>query len=531
MEERMKRILISDNLSEKGIEILRNTQGIQVDVDTNLSKDKLIEKIKDYNGLAIRSATKVTSDVIDAAENLQVIGRAGIGLDNVDIGAATKKGIVVMNAPEGNTTTTAEHAISMMLALTRKVPQATISLKAGKWEKKKFMGREVFNKTLGVVGLGKIGSIVADRAKGLKMDVIAYDPFISKGRVSEMGIEQVSLDELFARSDYITLHIPLNEETSGLINTESFKKMKDGIMIINCARGGIVNEKDLYDAIKSKKVAGAALDVFEKEPPGDNPLFDLDEVICTPHLGASTDEAQKNVTVDIAEQMINYLLHGTIKNAVNVPSVSGDILSTIKPYMDLSEKLGRFQSQLESGAIEEINIEYIGDIAELDVTPITTSILMGIFRPIMGDTINFVNAPIIAQERNVKVVESKSRKSEDFTSLLTIRTISTKGENLVAGTLFGKNEPRIIRINKFRVETIPNGNMLLFYTIDRPKVIGNIGAILGDMDINIANMQFGREEIGGDAIVLLNIDSPVSKETIEKLSKLPNVVSIKQLKL
>jgi len=302
-------------------------------------------------------------------------------------------------------------------------------------------------------------------------------------------------------------------------------------MIINCARGGMVNEKDLYEAIKSGKVAGAALDVFEQEPPQDSPLFDLDEVICTPHLGASTDEAQENVAVAIAEQIANYLLYGTIKNAVNVPSVSGDTLSRIKPYMDLAEKLGSFQSQLEPGALEEIAIEYSGDIAELDVTPITTSILTGIFKPILRDSINFVNAPIIAKERGVKVVESKSTKSEDFTSLLTIKTRTTKGENIVAGTLFGKKEPRIIRINKFRLEAIPQGNLLLFHTVDRPGVIGNIGSILGNTDTNIANMQFSREEIGGRAIVLLSIDTPVSKIILDELTKLPNVVSIKQLKL
>ncbi len=527
----MKRVLVSDNLSEKGIESLRNTPGIEVDVDTGLSKEELTEKIKDYHGLAIRSATKVTADIIDAAKNLSVIGRAGIGLDNVDIKAATQGGIVVMNAPEGNMVTTAEHAISMMLALSRNIPQATISLKAKKWEKKKFMGRELSGKTLGIIGLGRIGSIVADRAKGLKMNIIAYDPFISKDRVHEMEIEKVSLDELLARSDYITLHMPLNEETKSLINAESFKKMKGGVMIINCARGGIVNEKDLYDAIKSGRVSGAALDVFEQEPPGDNPLFGLDEVICTPHLGASTGEAQQNVAIVIAEQIADYLLHGTIKNAVNVPSVSGETLSNIKPYMDLGQRLGSFQAQLGSGAPEEIVIEYSGDIAEMDVQPITISILIGIFKPIVGDAVNFVNAHIIAQERGVRVVESKSRKSEDFTSLLKLKIRSNKGENLIAGTLFGKKDPRITRINKFRFEAIPEGNILLFYTIDRPMVIGNIGTILGNIGTNISHMEFGREEVGGDAIVLLSTDSRVPKETIEEFGRLPNVVSVNQLQL
>jgi len=527
----MTRVLISDNISEKGIEILRNTPGIEVDVNTGLSKEELRDKINDYHGLAIRSATKVTADILEAAKNLRVIGRAGIGLDNVDVPAATKKGIVVMNAPEGNMTTTAEHAISMMLALSRNIPQATASMKAGKWEKKRFMGRELSNKTLGIIGLGRIGSIVADRAKGLKMNVIAYDPFILQEKVHDMGIEQVSLDELFTRSHYITLHIPFSEETKNIIDGKALKKMNDGAMIINCARGGIIDEKALYEAIKDGKIAGVALDVFEKEPPDNNPLFDLEEVICTPHLGASTDEAQENVAVAITEQLANYLLYGTIKNAVNVPSVSSETISRMKPYMDMAEKLGCFQSQLESGALEEIIIEYNGDIAELDVTPITTSMLTGILRPILGDVINFVNAPIIARERGIKVVESKSRQSEDFTSLITTRVRSTKGENSIAGTLFGKKEPRVIWVNQFRVEAIPQGNMLLFSTIDRPGVIGNIGNILGNMKINIANMQFGREEIGGKAIVILNIDSPLSKETLEKFTQLPNIISVKQLRL
>ncbi|MFH2011916.1 MAG: phosphoglycerate dehydrogenase [Pseudomonadota bacterium] len=527
----MKKILVSDNLSEVGIQILKDTPNIHVDVCTNLSKEELKEKIKDYHGLAIRSATKVTADVIDAAKKLMVIGRAGIGLDNVDIEAATKRGIVVMNAPEGNMITTAEHAIAMMLSLSRNIPQATASMKANKWEKKKFRGKELFDKTLGIIGLGRIGSIVADRAKGLKMNIVAYDPFISEEKAREMEIELLSLDELFERSNYITVHVPLSEGTRNIINKKAFKKMKDGVMIINCARGGIVNEKDLYEAIKSGKVAGAALDVFEKEPPEDNPLFSLDEVICTPHLGASTDEAQENVAIAIAEQISSCLLHGTIRNAVNVPSVTGDTLTRIKPYIDLGEKLGSFQSHLEKGALEEITIEYSGDIAELDVTPITSSILIGIFKPILKDSVNFVNAPVIAKERGVKVVESKTTKSGDFTSLLTIKIRSAKEENIVAGTLFGKKEPRIIRINKFRLEAIPQGNLLLFHTVDRPGVIGNIGSVLGETDINIANMQFSREEIGGKAIVLLNIDTPVSKKIMDKLTKLPNILSIDQLKL
>jgi D-3-phosphoglycerate dehydrogenase len=383
---------VSDKLSAEGLEIFKNTPGIEVDVITNLTPDELKGVIKDYDGLAIRSATKVTSEIIACAEKLAVIGRAGIGVDNVDINAASKRGIVVMNTPGGNTITTGEHAIALMLSLARKIPQATESMKTGKWEKNKFMGNEVFNKTLGVIGIGRVGTIVADRALGLKMNVVAYDPFISPEAAGKMGISLVTLDELLKKSDFITVHTPSTKETKGMINAEAFAKMKKGVFVINCARGGIVSEKDLYDAIVSGKVAGAALDVFEEEPTKNTALVGLENVICTPHLGASTDEAQVNVAIAIAEQIAAFLTKGEIRNAVNFPSVSAELLTVLQPYIGLAEKLGRFEAQLIKGGLKEVVIEYSGEILDYNVAPITISLLKGLLTPILNENVNYINA-------------------------------------------------------------------------------------------------------------------------------------------
>jgi D-3-phosphoglycerate dehydrogenase len=525
------KVLISDNISPQGIEILKRVPEIEVDIKTKLSNEELKEIIKDYDGLIIRSGTKVTAEIIDAATNLKVIGRAGIGVDNVDIGEATKKGIVVMNTPGGNNITTAEHAISLLLSLTRNIPQATTSLKSGKWEKGKFIGCEICNKTLGVIGIGNIGSIVADRALGLKMNVIAYDPYISQESASKIGVELVSLDELFKRSHFITIHVPITEETRHLIDREAFNKMRDRVMIINCARGGIIDEEALYEAIVSGKVAGAALDVFEKEPPGDNPLLKLNNVICTPHLGASTDEAQINVAIAVAEQVVDYLVNGIIKNAVNVPSVSGEILKVLKPYIDLAEKLGSFQVQISKGGLEEISVEYSGEVSKYNVAPITLSLLKGLLSPILGEGVNYVNAPIIAKERGIRVIESKRSEVEDFASLITTKVRTKNEENIIAGAIFGKRDPRIVRIDDFFLEAIPEGYILVIHNIDKPGVIGNIGTTLGKNSINIAGFQLGREKIGGKAISLLHVDSSVPKKVIEEIKKLPNIISVIQVKL
>ncbi len=526
------KVLVSDKLSPKGVEIFKKAKGIEVEVKTKLPPEELKAIIGEYDGLVIRSATKVKPEIIEAADKLKVIGRAGSGLDNVDLPAASKKGIVVMNTPGGNTITTAEHAISMMLALSRKIPQATASMKSKKWEKSKFMGSEIYNKTLGIMGIGSIGSVVADRARGLKMNVLAHDPFLSPERAEKLGVELVNLDDLLKRSDYITIHVPKSKETINLVNKELFSKMKDGVFLINCARGGIVNEKDLCDAINGGKVAGAALDVFEKEPPdSDNPLLDLDEVICTPHLGASTEEAQEKVAVAIAEQMVDYLLNGTIMNAVNVPSVDSELLATIRPYLDLAERLGSFQGQVISGGLEQVSIEYSGEVAALAIAPITVSLLKGLLYSILKEDVNYVNAPVIAKDRGIKVIESTTNESEDFTSLITLKVKTSKEERLVAGTIFGKSDPWIVQVDQFRIEAVPDKYMFLFHTHDRPGVIGNIGTSLAKHSINISRMQFGREKVEGKSLLLLSTDGSVSSEITEQLRGLPHVISLDSIEI
>ncbi len=529
------KVLISDKMSPKGLEVFKQFPELEVDVKVGMSPEELASVIGQYDGLAIRSATKVTSEIIAAADKLKVVGRAGIGVDNVDIEAATRRGIVVMNTPKGNTITTAEHTLSMMLSLSRNIPQATQSMKAGKWEKSRFMGKELFNKTLGVVGLGNIGSIVADRAQGLKMKVIAYDPFISEERATKMGIERVSLEELYQRADYISVHTPMTSETRHMINKESFVKMKEGVRILNCARGGIINEGDLYEALKSGVVAGAAFDVFEQEPPpADHPLLSLDNFICTPHLGASTDEAQVNVAITVAEQIADYLLNGTITNALNVPSVSAEVLKVVGPYLTLAEKMGLFYSQICEGGtcgLSEVRVEYKGKVAELNQAPITTALLKGLLTPIVGAVVNFVNAPAIAKDRGILVTESKTEEAGNFSSMISL-VGSSNGESFtVSGALFGKTEPRIVRINKFEIEALPVGHILVIYAHDKPGVIGSIGSYLGENQVNIGKMQFGREYAGGMSISMVQVDSPVTEEILDGLLQKPNIVSVKEIYL
>ncbi len=524
------KVLISDNISSKCIEILEKA-GIEVSVKTGLTQDELKDCIGEYQGLIIRSATKVTSDVIDKAKNLKVIGRAGSGLDNVDRIAATKKGIVVMNTPGGNTITTAEHTIALMVALARMIPQATISMKSGKWEKKKFMGVELYNKTLGIIGIGNIGSQVAKRMQSFSMNVIAYDPFLSGEKAVTMGVEKVSLEELLKRSDFITIHTPLTPETKYMINKDTIKMMKTGVRIINCARGGIINEKDLYNALLEGKVAGAALDVFEKEPPENNPLLSLDNVITTPHLGASTKEAQENVAIAIAEQIVDYLVFNTIRNAVNFPSIPSDQIARLQPYINLAEKIGGFSSQIFEGGVNEITIEYHGDASDINTAPVTIAAVKGFLAPILEETVNFVNALVIAKERGIDVRETKSTEEGDYQSMIAMRLKAKDKDCYVAGTLFSKKDPRIIMIDNFKVEIIPDGELLFMFNNDKPGVIGNIGKVLGDNNINIARMHFGRETPGGIAISVVTIDTPASPEIIDKIKRLPNILSIKQISL
>lgn len=524
------KVLISDSLSPRGIEILRKA-GFDVDVKTGMSPEELKACIGAYHGLIIRSATKVTADVLEAATNLKVVGRAGSGLDNVDKTAATKKGIVVMNTPGGNTVTTAEHTIALMFALARQIPQATASMKEGKWEKKRFMGVELYHKTLGIIGLGNIGKEVAKRAQGLEMHVIAYDPYLSDENAREMGIEKVELPELYRRSDFITIHTPITAETRNLINRKTIADMKDGVRIINCARGGIVNEDDLYEALRSGKVAGAALDVFEKEPPGENRLLTLDNLICTPHLGAATEEAQDNVAIAVAEQVSDYLAHGIIRNAVNFPSIPAEQVPRLQPYLTLSEKLGSFAAQVFEGAMTEMTIEYRGEASELNTAPVTIALLKGFLTPILEETVNFVNAPVIARERGIEVREMKSADAGDYQSAISLRVRADGKEHSLTGTLLSRRDPRIVRIDNFPVEIVPEGDMLFIYNNDRPGVIGNIGSYLGKCNINIARMHFGRETAGGIAISVVSIDAPITHFQLDEMRKMPNILSLKVVTL
>ncbi|RMD57853.1 MAG: phosphoglycerate dehydrogenase, partial [Nitrospirae bacterium] len=497
------KVLISDNLSKKGIDILRDA-GLEVDIKTALKPEELKSIIGDYDAIIIRSATKLNSGIINAAKKLKVIGRAGSGLDNVDINAATKRGIVVMNTPGGNTITTAEHAISLMLAMARNIPQATASMKAGKWEKKKFMGVEVYNKVLGIIGLGNIGTQVAKRAQALGMRVIAYDPYLSKDRARELGIELLDLKELLRRSDFITIHASLTEETKNLINKETIALMKDGVRLINCARGGIVNERDLYEALKSGKIAAAAFDVFEKEPPVDSPLIQLDNFICTPHLGASTSEAQENVAIAIAEQIVDYLTKGIIRNAVNYPSLPPETIEALEPFINLGERMGCFLSQLLEVPIKELVIEYRGEVSKLPLKPITLAVLKGVFTPILGEDVNYVNASLLAKERGVEVKEMTTENAGDYLSMIDLQIKGNGSIHNVSGVLHGKKEPRIIVLDGFPIEIVPEGEMLVIENIDTPGVIGSIGTLLGNKGINISRMQWGRQKPGGKAISIVS---------------------------
>lgn len=523
------KVLVSDNLSDLGVQIFREAEGIEVDVKVGLSHDELKEIIGEYHGLAVRGATKVNADIIAAADNLKVVGRAGTGLDNVDIPAASKRGIVVMNTPGGNTVTTAEHTISMMMALARNIPQAHASMKAGKWEKKKFSGTEIYGKTLGVVGLGKIGSVVADRAMGLGMNVMAYDPFLSEEQARQLGVRLGSVDDIFKEADFITLHVPLTDDTRGIINTKNIAKMKDGVRIVNCSRGPVVVEDDLADGIESGKVAGAALDVYASEPPGLTRLVSLDRVICTPHLGASTREAQDNVAIAVANQIRDYLLTGTIRNAVNAPAVSGEALENLRPYLDLAQRLGLFLGQTIQTGIKSVEAQYSGDVTNMELKPITTSFLTGLLTPIMKEDVNQVNAPMVAQDRGIVVSETRISKGEHYLSLLRFRVVTERREHVVDGTLFGRSEPRMVRIGKFRGEFDLSGELILIEGVDKPGVIGRVGSTLGDRGINISHFQFAREEEGGEALLFLNTDVRADEQALDALRALDNVVAVRRL--
>jgi D-3-phosphoglycerate dehydrogenase / 2-oxoglutarate reductase len=523
------RVLVSDKLSETAVQIFRD-RGIEVDYKPDLGKDKdaLLAAISLYDGLAIRSATKVTPKILEAAKNLKVIGRAGIGVDNVDIPAASSRGIVVMNTPFGNAITTAEHALSMMMALARQIPEANASTHAGKWEKNRFMGVELFNKTLGVIGCGNIGSIVADRALGLKMKVIAFDPFLSPERAVDLGVEKVELDEIFRRSDFITLHTPMTEKTKGIVNAAALAKCKKGVRIINCARGGLVVEDDLYDAIMSGKVAGAALDVFEVEPASTHKLFGLENVVVTPHLGASTGEAQENVALQVAEQMSDYLLSGAVSNALNMPSISADEAPRLKPFVALAEKLGSFAGQLTDGPITGVVIEYAGDVGEMNTRALTSAALAGVLQPMLG-TVNMVSAPIVARERGIKVDEVRQSQRGAYETYIRLTVRTDNIERSVAGTVFSDGKPRIIQIKGIELESDFGRYMLYVTNQDKPGFIGALGSLLGNAKVNIASFHLGRHSAGEDAICLVQIDEPVPDSVLWAVQKLEQVRQAKPL--
>lgn len=524
------KVLISDALSPAAVQIFKD-RGIEVDFQPSLGKDKekLAEIIGNYDGLAIRSATKATAKILEKANRLKVIGRAGIGVDNVEIPAATAKGIIVMNTPFGNSITTAEHAITLMLSLAREIPQADASTQAGKWEKNRFMGVEITGKTLGIIGAGNIGSIVADRAQGLKMKVVAYDPFLSPERARDLGVEKVELDDIFKRADFITLHTPLTDKTRNIIDGAAIGMMKKGVRIINCARGGLVDEHALAEALKSGHVASAAFDVFVEEPATTNVLFGLPNVICTPHLGASTTEAQENVALQVAEQMSDYLLTGAISNAINFPSITAEEAPKLKPFIDLAEKLGSFAGQLTETGITMVQITYEGAVAEMKIKALTSAALSGLLRPMLGE-VNVVSAPVIAKERGMVVEEVTRAAQSDYESLITVTVTTGRQERSVSGTVYHDQKPRLVDIKGIRVDAEFGKTMIYVTNEDKPGFIGKFASLLGDARVNIATFHLGRLQPGGDAIALVEVDGDVPAGVLTKIMALPHVKQAKALR-
>ncbi|HJZ42367.1 MAG TPA: phosphoglycerate dehydrogenase [Hyphomicrobiaceae bacterium] len=521
------RVLIADQLSPAAVAIFKE-RGIDTDVDVGLSKEDLEKTIGDYDGLAVRSATKVTEKVIAAAQRLKVVGRAGIGVDNIDVKAATAKGIIVMNTPFGNSITTAEHAISLMMALARQIPEADRSTQAGKWEKTRFLGVELFAKTLGVIGCGNIGSIVADRGVGLKMRVLAYDPFLSPERAMELGVEKVELDDLLRRADFITLHTPLTDKTRNIIDAAALKKTRKGVRIVNCARGGLVDERALAEALKSGHVAGAAFDVFEVEPAKESPLFGLPNVICTPHLGAATSEAQENVALQVAEQMADYLLKGAISNAVNFPNITAEEAPRLRPWVKLAEQLGSFAGQLTETSIRGVRLEYSGEVASLNTKPLTAAALAGLLRPLLTE-VNMVSAAVSARERGIRLEEVTRGQEGAFESYIRLTVQADRYDRSVAGTVFSDGRPRIIQVRDIDMEFELAPHMLFIRNADKPGFIGRFGTVMGEAGVNIATFNLGRDKPGGDAICMVAVDEPVAEEVLAKIRALPQVVRVNRL--
>ncbi len=528
----MYKILVSDSLSEEGLKILSENKEFEVTVKAGMKPEELKEVIKDYDALVVRSATKANKEIIEAAHKLKVIGRAGVGLDNVDLAAATERGIVVMNAPAGNTISTCEHTMSMLLSLARSIPQANSSTKKGEWKRSKFMGVELYQKTLGIIGLGRIGREVAKRAASFGMKIKGYDPYLSKEVAEDLGIEVVELNDLLKGSDFITVHVPLTDDTNHLISGKQFELMKKGARVLNCARGGIIDEKALVQAIKDGKIAGAALDVFENEPPEpDSELLKLDNVIVTCHLGASTEEAQVNVAIEIAECVGDFLLGKGIRNAANYPNIDAELYKTLQPYIIMSEKLGNFASQVIEGRISEAEVKFIGDITRYDTSSLTMALTKGLLSPVLKETVNFINAVPLARSRGIQIKQTKISSDEEFSNLVSLTIKSDKMTKTFAATLSPKREPRIVKIDDFYVDASPSGYLLMMKNWDVPGIIGNVGSLMGKHNINIAAMVFGRKTPGGEAVSILNIDSPVSPELVEKLKKVENILEVKLIKL
>lgn len=525
------RVLICDGLRQQGVKIFQKVKNLEVEVREKIEPEELLDVIPDCDGVVIRSRTKIGRKVLKQASRLRVIGRAGIGVDNIDIEAATERGVLVMNTPGANAVAAAEHAMALMLALARHIPRADESVRAGKWEKKKFVGTELYNQTLGIIGLGRIGSIVANRALGMRMRVLAFDPYVSEDVAAKLGVELVSPQKLFRQSQFITIHTPFTKETMGLLDEAAFKMMKRGVRIVNCARGGIIDESALYEAIKKKKVAGAALDVFSQEPPVDNPLLTLPQVIATPHLGASSEQAQMNVAVAIAEQMVDYLQNGLIRNAVNMPSMSPKMIEQIQPYMRLAERLGHFLSMYFQGNVRHLKISYGGDLRELELAPVTNAAQKGFLERGLGEEVNLVNAPVVMRNRGIQVEIATTSEARGYAGLITLAVVTDQGQFRVAGTVFPTPECRIVGIDDYRVEASLEGRMLLISNHDRPGVIGFIGTTLGDHQVNIADMHLSRIRSKGTAICLVTIDHPVTSAVLQALKEYEDIIEVTEIEV
>ncbi|QQE72811.1 phosphoglycerate dehydrogenase [Brevibacillus composti] len=527
----MYKVLITDQVSEYGIKQLLEAPDVEVVKNTNLSPSDLLAVIGDYDALMVRSQTQVTAEVLAAGKRLKAVGRAGVGVDNIDVNAATEAGIVVINAPDGNTISTAEHSFAMLMSVARNIPQAYRKLADGTWDRKSFQGVELNNKVLGVIGMGRIGTEVAKRAKVFGMTVLAYDPFLTEERAQKLGVTNATVDEICRQADFITVHTPLTKETRYLISSREFAKMKTGVRVINCARGGIIDEKALYEAILTGKVAGAALDVFEVEPPVDNPLIGLPQVVVTPHLGASTVEAQENVAVDVSGEILKVLRGEPFRNAVNLPSIPPHVMERIEPYFTLGERLGHFLAQVTVGSVQEISITYSGELTDVETAPLTRTVVKGVLSFHLGEEVNFVNAPLLAKSRDITVTEKKSAQNRGFTNLLTVTLKTTQQTRTVAGTRLNGYGARIVKIDEFAIDVAPEGYLLYIHHNDRPGVIGRVGSILGENGVNIATMQVGRRDVGGEAIMMLSVDKPITAELLDTMGELPEVKSVTQIEL